>query len=614
MSAYVSTFDSDKKTLSEVLNGIHDGKIQLPDFQRSWVWDDAHICSLLASISLSYPVGAVLFLEADGDQRRFLPRVFTGAPPAPNAPELLVLDGQQRLTSLYQVLQMGGVVETQNQRAQKQKRWYYIDMNKALDKDAEREDAIVSFPEDRILRTNFNRDIVLHCSTTEKECEAAMFPLRVLFDVAQLNEWRQTFQMHLDPPTMMQRVQLWNAFESNILSRFLSYLLPIIRLTKETPTDAVAQVFEKVNTGGVALTVFELVTAMFSSEGFRLREDWDKRKKRLTGKPALEALFTGMESKDFLTAVTLLSRYRRFMEGSAQDAEAFIKCQRKDVLELRLADYEAVADDVIKGFIAAAGFLVQHKIFQRRDIPYSTQLIPLATILAALGDYADRDSARQKVAQWFWCGVFGELYSSGTETRFAKDLPEVVAWIKGQGDAPSTVVDANFAADRLERLQTRNSAAYKGVSALLMNHGGLDFRTGTPIETNTFFDSALDIHHIFPQAWCKKQRIQPGRFNSIINKTPLSSKTNRIIGGSAPRSYLKRLEQEADMNAQRLNDILRTHLIPPELLRQDAFEAFYAQRKAALLDLIEQAMCKPVMRDAREELGANYDDAALAEA
>ena len=63
MPAITSTFKSGEPSLSDILRDIKDGKVQLPDFQRGWVWDDDHIISLIASISLSYPIGAVMLLR-----------------------------------------------------------------------------------------------------------------------------------------------------------------------------------------------------------------------------------------------------------------------------------------------------------------------------------------------------------------------------------------------------------------------------------------------------------------------------------------------------------------------------------------------------------------------
>src|SRR5882672_8474189 len=97
----MTTFDSTKTELGKILDEIVEGKIQLPDFQRGWVWDDEHIRSLLVSIARSFPIGAVMLLETGGDVR-FQVRpvenlIFDGKIPDP---EKLILDGQQRLTSL----------------------------------------------------------------------------------------------------------------------------------------------------------------------------------------------------------------------------------------------------------------------------------------------------------------------------------------------------------------------------------------------------------------------------------------------------------------------------------------------------------------------------------
>src|SRR5579859_6181363 len=105
--AALATFDSTKESLLDLPGGIAQGKTQLPDFQRGWVWDDEHIRSLLASVSQSYPIGAVMMLQ-EGGGTRFKPRPVEGtAVTADIAPERLILDGEQRLTSLFQALSSG---------------------------------------------------------------------------------------------------------------------------------------------------------------------------------------------------------------------------------------------------------------------------------------------------------------------------------------------------------------------------------------------------------------------------------------------------------------------------------------------------------------------------
>jgi len=111
-----STFQTNPFDLYKLLEECQSGILQLPDFQRSWVWDEERIRSLLASISRSFPVGALMTLNSGGSVN-FMPRPVEGAPAeAKNAlPQSLLLDGQQRMTSMYQVTLRGKVKHPRGQ-------------------------------------------------------------------------------------------------------------------------------------------------------------------------------------------------------------------------------------------------------------------------------------------------------------------------------------------------------------------------------------------------------------------------------------------------------------------------------------------------------------------
>ncbi len=258
-------------------------------------------------------------------------------------------------------------------------------------------------------------------------------------------------------------------------------------------------------------------------------------------------------------------------------------------------------------------------VYRIRDLPYQSQIVPLAAILADIGEAAAHEANRAKLVQWYWNGVFGELYGSAVDTRIARDFMEVPAWLRG-GELPSTIRDATFRADRLKTMRMRLSAAYKGVNALLMKEGAQDFRSGQKFDHAIFFGENVDIHHIFPKAWCEAQGIEPAIFDSIINKTPLSYRTNRIIGGAAPSTYLSKLEtggaETPPIKSESLDAYLSSHLIDPSVLRADAFEAFMRDRQQRLLGLIEQATGQSVYRIEQPEEGQDmeiYDEAVEAE-
>lgn len=592
----MTTFTSDKERLQEMLDDIVRGKIQLPEFQRGWIWDDLHIRSLLASVSVSYPIGAVMMLESGNPDIRFKPRPVEGVELSNGkTPERYILDGQQRLTSLFQSLFLGRAADTRDVRGKAIKRWYYVKMPNALDPEVDREEAIVGIPEDKKVR-NFRNEVIEDYSTLAAEHEHDLFPLARIFDYA---EWRAAYNAHWK--YREEKIRLFDEFERKVIKRFEQYMVPVIKLLKQTPKDAVCQVFEKVNTGGVSLTVFELVTATFAADEFNLREDWEGERNRQGKKirPGREdtlrkhAALSSVSATDFLEAVTLLATYSR----KQKDPESAVSCKRADVLKLKLGDYKTWADPATQGFIKAARFLFHQKVFSSNDLPYGTQLVPLAAIFAVLGNKADNDAVRQKLARWYWCGVFGELYGSAVETRSARDIVEVLRWIEG-GNEPSTIGECNFVPSRLYTLKSRRSAAYKGLHALLMRDGGLDFRTGEQIDVQRYFDDKIDIHHIFPQSYCRRAEVQAQHYDSIINKTPLSATTNRIIGGNAPSVYLKRLVQSSGIPPERLDAILRSHVVDVDAIKGDDYQKFFLLRQEALLKRIEEATGKTIVRQA----------------
>jgi hypothetical protein len=307
-----------------------------------------------------------------------------------------------------------------------------------------------------------------------------------------------------------------------------------------------------------------------------------------------------VDGTDFLTAVTLCSTYRRHIDGKSA-----VGCKRKDILKVTLDEYKSHALAVEQGFVRAARFLSREHIYDTKSLPYHTQLLPLSVICAELGDAFEKEAVRQKLARWCWSGVFGELYGGANEARYAFDVPEVLAWVKSQGGQPRTIQHANFAPVRLLSLQSRLSAAYKGLMARLIDAGSHEFLSGDAIALTSYFELDIDIHHVFPRAYCEKAGLDRARWNSVVNKAPLSARTNRIIGGHKPSTYLATLEKSHAVEPHRLDEILRSHLIDPLALRNDAFDTFIRDRAIKLLDVIEHAIGKQVTgRDSDETIGA----------
>ncbi len=591
-------FKTNPVSLKDLLHSVGNGKIQLPDFQRGWIWDDDRIRGLLASISRGFPIGAIMTLQAGGEIRLRC-RMIEGASEQPRSlAEEFLLDGQQRLTSLFQSLLYPGPVETKDNRGRRIKRWYYIDMLAAIDSSIDREDAIISVPEDKRETRNFGRDEVRNLSSVDREYEQHMMPTEKLLDdgpmwlLGYISHWQGREDEHPEGGA----VKFYERFNELVRSQFASYSLPVISLNKETPKEAVCTVFEKVNTGGVTLSMFELVTASFAAqdEDFSLREDWEMRRRRL--RDASGAL-QGIKGDQFLQAVALLSTQKRrrqtIAEGRPPNRIPAINCRKNDILNLKVESYHEWAERVEKGFKEAARFLLSQFIFTRYDVPYNTQIVPLAVLYVELGDALEPAIAKAKLERWFWSGIFGEVYGGAVETQYALDLTQVAHWVRG-GTEPTLVGEANFIPERLLSLRTRNSAAYKGLYALQMKSGASDWRTKNPLAFATWNEDNIDIHHIFPVHWCNVSDppIPSHLYQSIINKTPIDARTNRIIGGNAPSIYLRRLQ--GDITHSDLLEVLESHWIKPDLLSADLFADCFMDRGEEMLKLIGKAMGKPI--------------------
>jgi hypothetical protein len=606
-----TTFKTNPVPLETLLRQCGDGKIQLPDFQRSWVWAEDRILSLIASISSAFPIGALMTLESKFGSTIFARRPVQGAPTAAKdmTPDELLLDGQQRMTSLYQACMRKQVVQTITPKNKLVKRWFYVDIQKALLPEGERDEAIFCVPEDRRLKTNFDKDILLDLSEPHHEFEQMMFPLNRVFD---WDEWQEDFGDYWIAKGDAAKRDVFKKFKKDVLENFNSYQVPVITLAHDTSHEAVCLVFEKVNTGGKALDAFELLTAMYAARGHRLRDDWlgtegeKGLQARLSefGRAADQTVgvLSKVASTDVLQAIALRHtkkvRADKVASGVKENDLPAVRATRQSLLDLPLEAYLAYRDGVENGFKRAAKFLRQQNIHRVIDLPYQTQLVPLAAIFAEIGDRADHAGHMAKIARWYWCGIFGELYGGAIESRFAKDIVEVTAWLDG-GPQPSTVTEGVFRADRLLTMRTRLSAAYKGIHALLMREGAKDFRSGQGYDLAVFFDEGVDIHHIFPQDWCEAQKIDVKVYDTVINKTPLSYRTNRIIGGVAPSRYLAKLEigkknangliENPPIEPSVLDSYLISHCISPSHLRADDFESFMTERRKSLLALIAAA-------------------------
>lgn len=598
-------FQTPQYRITDLLAWAESGVLQLPDFQREYRWEDSRIRDLLVTIVRGHPMGVLMVLQTGNGQVRFKPKPITGAPAAQIEPKYLLLDGQQRMTSMYQSLTGTGVVHTKDARGKSIDRRYFLDVEKALGDPGQQDEAVLSLPADGVLHENIGRDIKLDVSTRDKQLEQGIIPFSTLLGPS-ATAWLLAFTNQV-PSKQSERIQIFTNFNNEVLSKVQAYEIPAIELDSSTTKEAVATVFEKVNTGGLPLNTFELLTATFAGDAqyfhehgkdFRLGDDWMEVQKIIEHHPVL----TDFAHIDYLQAVTLLASNARKAAFTGTGRPPAVTARRVDVLRIDLREFLTWAPKVRQALAWVANFYTSLNIVRSDDLPYRTQTVPLIVMRVLLGNQIDYHPVRERIDQWYWCGVFGELYGSTTETRFARDVEQTPGWANAAStgesiDAPITVREANLVESRLLSLRTRNSAAYKGIYALLMKREPKDWMLDQNINQKNYIDMQVDIHHIFPKLWCDQNHIDNAIRDSVVNKTPLAKSTNIFLRGDSPAKYIPRLEKKTNIDPGKLDEILRAHLIDPALLRAADFHGFFETRREALIGLVEDAMGKTVFRD-----------------
>ena len=219
--------------LRSLLQEAHAGTLQVPEFQRDSILRDDWAKSLLASVSLGYPIGAVMLLDAGDPGMRFASRPLASGLSTPRVPDRLVVDGRQRLTCLYDVLASNRSVSAYDDHDELVQRWYYLDIRASLDPDVDREEAVLAATETRRVRSP--QGAILDVSTVESEWRSCLFPLRLVFgSPAERRRWLRGFSEDGAASDADSRSALMDRFESSVLADFDDYLVPTIVLSKDT--------------------------------------------------------------------------------------------------------------------------------------------------------------------------------------------------------------------------------------------------------------------------------------------------------------------------------------------------------------------------------------------
>jgi hypothetical protein len=545
--------DTNPKELKDLLGEIHSRTMVLPDFQRDFVWEPVATQELIVSIANNYPAGSLLRVR--DAQRFFAAREFEGAPKLDGQQHtFLMLDGQQRLTSLYQAFY--GVGEHR----------YYLDVKKLLD-GADFEEALF-----HVRATT--KWVKVH-DQFDLQAKELILPLSVLKGGA--GGFLQWLLQVTNPLAQGERTRMLDAL-TGIHDRWIKtidkYHFPVVTLSEKTEADALCTIFETLNRTGVKLSVFELLTARFWPHSINLRELWDRAQKEY---PIIEDF--AVDPYYLLQAIALASR------GAPS-------CKRSDVLKLTAADVRDWWDHVTAGL--AMGLEILHddcKVMLPKWLPYQTMLVPLAAVLAKVGlpHSPEAGVRREKLKRWFWCAVFGQAYDSSPNSQSAKDVQELGEWLRG-GTPPETVKAFRFDPKSLREVTPHQRSIYRGTICLILGNGARDFHTQAVITANLMNEQGIDDHHIFPAHYLESKKgvkITRQR-DSVLNRSLIDRTTNQIISDRAPSQYLADIRDTAGFPFE---TVLASHCLPSGTdspFWTDDYEAFLAWREARLWQEIQR--------------------------
>lgn len=599
----------DKRKLIGLVEHASQGRLCLPNFQRDFVWTRDEVADLLRSILRGYFVGSLLLLRCDADHPPFAPVTLRGATPTlvKPRPEWLVLDGQQRLTSLLYALTTPAL----GLKNSKKPRRFFVNLDLlVLDAD---DDGIVF---DRTLREAARDGI----DTEHGQWRSHTLPCTALLRERDYLRWRDGIDdwLHSSNPSDHQRFrEEWREPWTEAVGRFQAFEVPVVELPPvvDSDTDAIARVcaiFEKLNSTGVELSVYDLLTARVYRSLIDLHALWDETVGR---HPLIAEWSEG--SADTNKFGVLILRTLALMRDLEPKPRVLINLESKDFEE----DWRRAAEAVERALellthVGADGF----GVFDKKWLPGFGLMPVLAALRAYIEDRKLGERERSDLRRWYWSSVFMERYSSSVESKSRRDYVDFTRMWAGDPGRPAVFAEADArigaAGYSIRESASYASAVYSGVFCLLAIGGARDWAAAESIELQK-----LEDHHIFPRSYLTKRGFDANRdktaINSVVNRTLISDTTNKLISDKAPADYLS----DRRVFSRPVDILLPAHFVdgPSQGAMEAAtsplgpsdvrtiFERFSAARETTIVAAIRRA-CGVAEGGARAEPEEALDD------
>lgn len=514
-------------SIRKILDAVVSGEIRIPAFQRGFVWEMDRVAYLLDSIYKGYPFGSLLFWRTK--QKLATERnlgAFTLPDPQADYPIDYVLDGQQRLTSIFTVFQTELYGEPSPD-------WADIYFDLSSDNNAQ-DSAFIAIPDAEEIDKN------------------RFFPMNVLFDSVRYRE--NTSHLQQEQIAKIDKLQ----------EKFKEVSIPV-QVLKSEDRSSVAIVFERINHLGVALDTLQLLSAWTWSDDFDLLEKFKELREELS-----EFGFAGVGDD----ADLVLSCVAGILTAEPGPEK---------LLDLNGAEVRARFSNVENGIRGAIDFLrTQLKVVHLRLLPYPSMLIPLAAFFAEPdGKEVLYDGQTYKaIKRWFWRTCFSGRYTSQTRKTTIHDIEQMrnlKSGLPSTLDAIDVAVKPNF----FKGTFRVGAAATKTFVLLLANKDPKSLLSGKSIDLDKVLQryNRSEFHHIYPRAFLRDAGYADLEINVLGNFCFLSAAENKNIGRKRPSEYVKDLANDGGSLAHTLDSAFCA-----EQDFKDDFNAFVAARTTRLAE------------------------------
>ncbi len=591
----------DHLSLNAVVSRLKDGRYVIPDFQREFEWKPWDIGDLMRSIFLDYYIGSLLLWKGKKENFEALSceHVY-GYTGGDGNREHIVLDGQQRLTAMHYAF----VAPDVKLPGRKKRYLYFIRVDRFMD--TADEDAFVYD------WTKYGPNLL---ANPEAQFEQHMFPLAIVGKGGwALPDWFREYEAFWtrrrdeamscgdDVAASAASCHVGNAkkFGVHVKEVTEEYQVAYIELDRDLGIEKVCDIFTQINSKGVKLDIFDLMNALLKPKGLQLKKLWRKAKPRLAFVESDKLNVYILQVMSILRQAYCSPKYLYYLlPGQTKPTRDASGKLGHEVLISDEKEFEegwSVAVEAMASSIAMLRHPHEFGVISSQYLPY----VSILPAFSALQTYVSglpairRLEAQRKVRYWYWASVFTSRYSGSVESTSARDFTEMRKWIESDAAEPDLVevFKQRFRNLELRKETRRGSSVYNGIFNLLVIQGARDWMNGTvPVAGD------LDDHHMVPRSWTRKEVGADG--DSILNRTPLSSETNRhVISDRLPNEYLPELI--ANNGERQVRDILASHFVSDKafdiLLRNpftaEDFEAFISERQRTLQEAIENLLIK----------------------